>query len=397
MSMVLILSLALLPSFASIHAAEKTEAPAAKVEIPSTDSTSLPQASSLQTVGEKAEQDKVLKKIETYDELLAAIRKTRQEAEVRVQQAVEQEKVREAWETGRLIDEHILLREKRAEYAKQVLVRLAKDLGTSKTELYYMVKFSRVYPIFPAPGKLSWAHYRELLSVSDPKERDEIASEAAKNKWSQKETREAVRKAKSKKETGPHEEPAKKLEAVAGAPGVYRIIRAKAGPFAGELALDLGFSNYKRLSDVTSDIGAFEEGGMAEFSGSDQGGEVAIFSAAEAKNMGVRLYYYNAYLYKVLDGDTVTAVVDLGFGFVTSQVLRLRGIDAPEMKTAGGEEARKALEKMLGIADGKTGVLVLIKTAKSDKYDRYLADIWVEGVYVNQELVDKGHAVIVEE
>ena len=61
----------------------------------------------------------------TYDELLASIRKVRQESEARVQAAVEQEKVRESWETGKLIDEHILLRKERAEYGKQVIIKLA--------------------------------------------------------------------------------------------------------------------------------------------------------------------------------------------------------------------------------------------------------------------------------
>ena len=41
----------------------------------------------------------------------------------------------------------------------------------------------------------------------------------------------------------------------------------------------------------------------------------------------------------------------------------------------------------------KTGNHVLIKTVKSDKYDRYLADVWVGETYVNQALIDQGLAV----
>ena len=39
----------------------------------------------------------------------------------------------------------------------------------------------------------------------------------------------------------------------------------------------------------------------------------------------------------------------------------------------------------------------LIKTIKSDKYDRYLADLWVDGTYVNQKLVEQGLAVLVHD
>ena len=40
---------------------------------------------------------------------------------------------------------------------------------------------------------------------------------------------------------------------------------------------------------------------------------------------------------------------------------------------------------------------VLIRTVKSDKYDRYLADVWVGETYLNQKLIDKGLAVRVSE
>jgi len=39
---------------------------------------------------------------------------------------------------------------------------------------------------------------------------------------------------------------------------------------------------------------------------------------------------------------------------------------------------------------------VLIKTSKSDKYDRYLADVFVNKIYVNQKLVDEGYAMRVQ-
>lgn len=44
------------------------------------------------------------------------------------------------------------------------------------------------------------------------------------------------------------------------------------------------------------------------------------------------LYQYSAKLQKVVDGDTVDLVVDLGFSINVTTRFRLDGIDAPEMK-----------------------------------------------------------------
>jgi endonuclease YncB( thermonuclease family) len=49
------------------------------------------------------------------------------------------------------------------------------------------------------------------------------------------------------------------------------------------------------------------------------------------------------------------------------------------------------------MADGKTNAPILIKTVKSDKYDRYLADVFVGDTYINQKLVEQGLAVVVED
>jgi hypothetical protein len=72
----------------------------------------------------------------------AAICQTRAASAQRIETLVEQEKVREAWEIGQLIDEHVLQHKERAAYGEQVIIRLAKDLGSSETELKYMLQFA---------------------------------------------------------------------------------------------------------------------------------------------------------------------------------------------------------------------------------------------------------------
>jgi endonuclease YncB( thermonuclease family) len=85
-------------------------------------------------------------------------------------------------------------------------------------------------------------------------------------------------------------------------------------------------------------------------------------------------------------------VIDLGFGVRSVQTLRLRRLDAPEIESREGREAKEFLTKLL-----RGTSAILIRTTKSDKYDRYLADIFIRDLYVNQDLVKQGHATVVSE
>ena len=58
---------------------------------------------------------------------------------------------------------------------------------------------------------MSWSHYRALLSVNDPKKRDELAKRAYKEKWGRDRLREEVKKQSDKSEPKPV-----KLEAIPG-------------------------------------------------------------------------------------------------------------------------------------------------------------------------------------
>jgi len=344
-----------------------------------------------------AESSASLPEVKTYYELRHAISQVRGEARVRVEKAVEQERVREAWEIGRLIDAHVLQHQERAEYGKQVLLRLAKDLGLSETELGYMLQFARAYPIAQPAGKLSWSHYVELLSLNDIKEQNEIADMAEKEKWTRDQIREEVKKRKAaKKGTGSsvESEVPDLLDAHPGKPGTYKIVKATVGPETGKGVIDLGFSNYYRTS---KDL-RFKEGAIIEatppFAGS---GSAPSDLIKLSKRTSEDLYTYRASVVRVLDGDTIEVVVDLGFGVRSVQTLRLRGIDCPELVSREGMEAKEFVKKLLTPSSQ-----VIIKTVKSDKYDRYLADVFIAGkegqqTCLNNLLLEKGHAVRVRE
>jgi len=104
------------------------------------------------------------------------------------------------------------------------------------------------------------------------------------------------------------------------------------------------------------------------------------------------MYTYEAKITKVTDGDTVHADINLGFGVVLSNtILRLYGINAPEMK---GESISEGLTSKTRLAELVLGRTVLLKTLKDkrEKYGRLLAQIWVENVFVNDLLVNEGLA-----
>lgn len=97
---------------------------------------------------------------------------------------------------------------------------------------------------------------------------------------------------------------------------------------------------------------------------------------------------------RVIDGDTVEAELDLGFSVSTKVRIRLARINAPEMSTAEGVVSKKWLESTL---DGKE-IIVRTRKLKSgnehDPYGRYLGELFVGDLNVNDLSVEKGQSVI---
>ncbi|MGB2683826.1 MAG: thermonuclease family protein, partial [Olleya sp.] len=86
------------------------------------------------------------------------------------------------------------------------------------------------------------------------------------------------------------------------------------------------------------------------------------------------MYTYKAKIIAVYDGDTVTAVVDLGFLHSQEMKLRLYGIDTPEMRGAEKEEGRKVRDIVRSMILDKEVTIRSYKD-KQGKYGRYLANI----------------------
>jgi|DEB0MinimDraft_10_1074344.scaffolds.fasta_scaffold57383_2 micrococcal nuclease len=109
------------------------------------------------------------------------------------------------------------------------------------------------------------------------------------------------------------------------------------------------------------------------------------------------MYTYNCKIGRVVDGDTVDVMIDLGFDIWTKQRVRLLGIDAAETRTRDAEEKRMGLEAKEWLADRLGAEAVLMTEYDSrGKYGRVLGTFYKDDVNINQEMVDQGMAEVYE-
>ena len=106
------------------------------------------------------------------------------------------------------------------------------------------------------------------------------------------------------------------------------------------------------------------------------------------------MYEYRAFVRKVYDGDTVTVDIDLGFDVVLkNQKIRLVRINAPEVRgkeRSEGLKSRDALRAKIG----NRWIKIKTQKDKKGKYGRWLGEIWLEELCVNDWLISEGLAKI---
>lgn len=120
------------------------------------------------------------------------------------------------------------------------------------------------------------------------------------------------------------------------------------------------------------------------------------------------MYQYKAKLIRVVDGDTVDALIDCGFSTFKKERIRLYGIDAPESRTRDKAEKKRGLAATARlkelIKEGKDEFIVKTIIDKKGKYGRLLGILYREESFssefdptdypsYNQVLVEEGHAI----
>ena len=115
-------------------------------------------------------------------------------------------------------------------------------------------------------------------------------------------------------------------------------------------------------------------------------------------------YIYKAKLDRVVDGDTVDALIDVGFDIWFKKRIRFKGVDTWESRTRNLEEkalglkAKARTKELLEKVSSKSGHF-RIKSYGLGKYGRVLADVFImdkDGKQwnVNETLISEGHAYV---
>lgn len=123
--------------------------------------------------------------------MMNEIRELLLNARQRVAVQVNTELLSTYWNVGKIIVEHEQKNNERADYGKQTLKELSKELtkefgkGFSVSNLQFMRRFYQSYQIQQTVSvKLSWSHYCELLTISDPDKRSFYEKETINSGWS---------------------------------------------------------------------------------------------------------------------------------------------------------------------------------------------------------------------
>ncbi len=266
-----------------------------------------------------------------YAKLVADIRKLIEEGQSKAAAAANRLLLQSYWQIGRRIDEEGLL--ENAGYGEAVLEDLAEELDIDSTTLRRCILFSQEYKSATSSSNLTWSHYKYLLSLTDDAQRQWYEEQAEKEHWSVLRLSQAIRE------------------------GRYE-------------ALPKSKAEKKTSAKLTRPSGP--------------------------------AYLYKALVERVIDGDTLLLNIDLGFQIWKEQRIRLAGIDAPAIDEPEGEKACRYVLNQLARAK-----FVMVKTNKIDVYGRYIGhvfyslkeasmdEVFQNGSYLNQELVDEGLAGIV--
>ena len=105
---------------------------------------------------------------------------------------------------------------------------------------------------------------------------------------------------------------------------------------------------------------------------------------------------------KVLDGDTIDVIIDLGFDLYKKERVRVAGVDTPEKRTRDLEEKALGLdatrwlkEKLEGAISGDDDLVIRTELVGGvGKYGRLLGWLYIgtDELSLNEEMIEEGYA-----
>ena len=105
---------------------------------------------------------------------------------------------------------------------------------------------------------------------------------------------------------------------------------------------------------------------------------------------------------KVLDGDTIDVIIDLGFDLAKTERVRIAGVDTPEKRTRNLEEKALGIDatewlkdKLEGAIDGDDDLVIRTELVGGvGKYGRLLGWLYIGDatVSLNEQMITEGYA-----
>ncbi|MAH46277.1 hypothetical protein CMI37_10630 [Candidatus Pacearchaeota archaeon] len=116
------------------------------------------------------------------------------------------------------------------------------------------------------------------------------------------------------------------------------------------------------------------------------------------------MYKYEAKIIKVVDGDTIDGMVDLGFNIWIKVRIRLAGLNAPETRTRNKAEKKRGLAAKARVAQAieQSDNEIILTSLGVGKYGRCIGEVQFAKTYIRSEkyqgkslnkmLIKEGHA-----
>ena len=106
-------------------------------------------------------------------------------------------------------------------------------------------------------------------------------------------------------------------------------------------------------------------------------------------------YQFRILDYRVIDGDSVEATLDLGLGIRSREFIRLMGVDAPEVRTKDLIEKQAGISAKDWLIDHMDSAFCLVCDSvefRRGKYGRVLGNIMADGVNLNSQMIAENFA-----